>query len=267
MRILALGDPHGEVGDVKKISLKGIDLTLITGDLGKVNLARKRYFENLKRERRGLSKLKYDGKFNKKVHDEVHYSTINLLKYLSKFSSVYFIQGNVGISSVSNVKRDYRKYGIKLISTKKEIDKMKNVHLVKNVVRNINGLRIGFLEFFLDINWVQDFKPKNYKEELKKAKKETDKGKRILKRFGNHLDILICHQPPYKILDKVSSKYNPPKNWIGKHAGSKVILEYIKKYSPKYVFCGHIHEGEGKAKIGKTEVYNLGVAGYKIINL
>ena len=69
------------------------------------------------------------------------------------------------------------------------------------------------------------------------------------------------------IFDKVSPKYNPPKDWIGKHAGSKVILDYIKKYQPKYVFCGHIHEGEGKAKIGKTEVYNLGVAGHKIINL
>ena len=45
------------------------------------------------------------------------------------------------------------------------------------------------------------------------------------------------------------------------------MLDYIKKYQPKYVFCGHIHEGEGKAKIGKTEVYNLGVAGHKIINL
>ena len=41
----------------------------------------------------------------------------------------------------------------------------------------------------------------------------------------------------------------------------------IKKHQPKYVFCGHIHEAEGKAKIGKTEIYNLGVAGHKIINL
>jgi Icc-related predicted phosphoesterase len=92
------------------------------------------------------------------------------------------------------------------------------------------------------------------------------KAKKILNNFG-FLDILVSHHPPYGYLDKVSSKYNPPKPWIGKHAGSKTILDYIKKYQPKYVFCGHIHEGEGKAKIGKTEVYNLGVAGHKIINL
>jgi Icc-related predicted phosphoesterase len=38
-------------------------------------------------------------------------------------------------------------------------------------------------------------------------------------------------------------------------------LNYIKKYSPRYVVCGHIHEGEGVKKIGKTEVHNLGVLG------
>ncbi len=66
---------------------------------------------------------------------------------------------------------------------------------------------------------------------------------------------------PYGILDKVNGKFGAPKIWWGKHAGSKMILEYIKRYKPKYVFCGHIHEAVGKAKIGKTEVYNLGYNG------
>ena len=42
---------------------------------------------------------------------------------------------------------------------------------------------------------------------------------------------------------------------------------YIKKYQPQYAFCGHIHEGEGHKKVGKTDVYNLGVCGYKIIEI
>jgi len=86
-----------------------------------------------------------------------------------------------------------------------------------------------------------------------------------LKNFGD-LDILICHQPPYGYLDQTNHP-SAPKEWRGKHAGSKVILDYIKKYQPKYVFCGHIHENPGMKKIGKTEVYNLGVAGHKIISL
>ncbi|MBI2672765.1 hypothetical protein HYX19_00745 [Candidatus Woesearchaeota archaeon] len=58
-----------------------------------------------------------------------------------------------------------------------------------------------------------------------------------------------------------------PRHWHGKHAGSRLILDYIKRKQPKYSFCGHIHEAEGKKMIGKTQVYNLGVCGYKIVEL
>jgi len=138
------------------------------------------------------------------------------------------------------------------------------VNQVKNVLRNIGGLRVGFLEYFIDSCWIKEFNEKD-KKSIKNAKKETSKAKKILKNFGS-LEILVCHQPPYGHLDKVNFP-GVPKGWKGKHAGSKVILDYIKKYQPKYVFCGHIHEGEGKTKIGKSEVYNLGVAGHKILEL
>ncbi len=266
MKLLIIGDPHGALDKVRKISIKKVDLILLTGDLGKADLARKRHFENLKRKSTGLPKLEDDAKFIKQIHMEIHNSTINLLKYLSKFASVYTIQGNVGITTISQAKEDKEKYKVSVPCTRKMVDSMKNVYLVKNRLRLINGLKIGFLEYFIDTNWVEDFKPHNYKKLIRKAKKETNKAKKILRRFGK-IDILVCHQPPYGIMDKVSSKYNPPKNWIGKHAGSKIILEYIKKYQPKYVFCGHIHEGEGMKRLGKTEVYNLGVAGHKIIEM
>ena len=90
--------------------------------------------------------------------------------------------------------------------------------------------------------------------------------KGYLEKFGN-VDILVCHQPPYGVLDTVSGRYGAPKKWWGKHAGSKVILNYIRKYKPRYVFCGHIHEAKGHVKIGKTEVYNLGLCGSKVIEV
>ena len=84
--------------------------------------------------------------------------------------------------------------------------------------------------------------------------------------FSN-IDILLCHQPPYKILDTVGFK-EAPKSWLGKHAGSKVILDYVKKKQPKLVLCGHIHEAKGMKKIGKTKVYNLGCSGsYQVIDI
>ncbi|MBS3075285.1 metallophosphoesterase [Candidatus Pacearchaeota archaeon] len=266
MKILAIGDPHGELGKIKKIPLNGTDLILLTGDIGKADLARKIYFDNIKRQQQGLADLKSGFKQQKEIYNEIHNSTISILKYLSKFAPVYTIEGNVLISKIKDVKKINKKYNINLKSTREEIEKMKNVGLVKNIVRNIYGLKAGFLEEFTDVSWIKEFKPDHYIKRLKKAKQECNIVKRILKKFKD-IDILVCHQPPYKVLDKVSSKYNPPKNWIGKHAGSKIILNYIKKYQPKYVFCGHIHEGKGMKRVGKTEVYNLGVAGYKIIEI
>jgi len=74
------------------------------------------------------------------------------------------------------------------------------------------------------------------------------------------IDVLLCHQPPYGVLDKVTAKY-APEQWKGKRAGSKIILDYIKKKQPRYVFCGHIHEGKGKKKLGKTNIINAGCCG------
>lgn len=265
MKVLAIGDPHGDLDKIRTIPLKGVDIILLTGDLGKADLARKRFFENIEREKKGLLKLEGDAKFARQMHMQIHDSTIKLLDYLSKHAEVYAIQGNVGIPSKPEVKEYEEKHGIKLPVTRKVVDRMKHVYVVKNGVRNIEGIRVGFLEYFLDTSWVKEFKPSDYAEKMKKARKDTDKAKRILKRFGK-LDILVCHQPPYGVLDKVNFP-GAPKHWQGKHAGSKTILDYARKYQPKYIFCGHIHEGEGHAKIGKTEVFNLGVAGWKVVEL
>ncbi|MDO8529010.1 MAG: metallophosphoesterase [Nanoarchaeota archaeon] len=266
MKILVIGDPHGDLEKIKQIPIKGVDLILLTGDIGKADFARKRFFENVERKKQGLKELKYDGKASKIAYKEISDSTLNVLKYLSKFSPIYSILGNVGNNMVKDyeVKKDEEKYKIKLPYLGREIKKIKEFHLTINRLRKINELRIGFLEYFSDVSWVKEFKPKDYKKSMKRAKKETEKAKKILKRFGK-IDILICHQPPYGVLDKVGAP--APMHWRGKHAGSKAVLDYIKKYQPRYVFCGHIHEGEGKVKIGKTQVYNLGVAGHKIIGL
>ena len=49
MKILAIGDPHGNLDRVKEIPIKGVDLILLTGDLGSANLMRKMAFENIDR--------------------------------------------------------------------------------------------------------------------------------------------------------------------------------------------------------------------------
>ena len=266
MKILAIGDPHGSLDKLKAIPFESIDLILLTGDIGKADLARKKSFEDTKRKQQGLPKLKDIVQERKEIHNEIHKSTLEILRYLSRYAPVYTIEGNVGIPSISQVREDYEKYGLKLTSTMEQLKRINNLSIVKNRLRVLHGLRVGFLEYFTDTSWVREFKPRDYQNSMRKAKRQTDKAKRVLRSFGKNLDILVCHQPPFGVLDKVNFP-EAPKHWQGKHAGSKAVLDYIKKYHPKYVICGHIHESEGYRKIAGTNVYNLGVAGYKIIEI
>jgi len=263
MRILVVGDPHGVLP--KKIP-KNVDLILITGDIGKADLARKRFFENIKRERKGLLKLEKTPVFEKKIWQEIYLSSIFIAKHFSKFVPTYSLLGNVGTQTDFETKKEEKKLGIKLPYLRSGLENIKNFYLVRNRIRNFKGLRFGFLEHFIDNSWIKEFNEKD-KKRIKRAQKETSKFKRILNGFGK-VDVLISHQPPYGILDKINGKYGAPKSWWGKHAGSKVVLDYIKRKQPRYVFCGHIHEGKGKVKIGKTEVYNVGVSGdYVLIDI
>ncbi len=264
MRILAIGDPHGDMSKIRKIPIKGIDLILLTGDLGMADLARRFSFMNIDRKKRGLVEIEWSAKQSKRAYMEVYNSSIRVLKYLSKIAPVYTIFGNVE-SHDNEVAKMERQIGLKLPRFVKNISRIKGVEIINNKLRNFNGVRIGGIEYFIDVSWVREFKPVDYSESLRVALMGTRKAKRILKYFGK-LDILVCHQPPYGILDKVTFKF-APRHWRGKHAGSKVILDYIRKEQPKYVFCGHIHEGAGMRKIGKTDVYNLGVCGYKIVEI
>jgi len=255
MKILVVGDPHGI--KIKKVP-KNLDLILVTGDVGKADLARKRFFENQERKKQGLPELEENADLIKQVHGQIHNSTLDVLSHYSRFAPVYTLAGNVGIPAKNS--SDEKKYGIKLPSTLAQVEEMKNVHVVKNRLRVLDGLRVGFLDNFADVCWHKEFGV----DVSPTAKKETPKAKRILRRFRKDLDILLCHQPPYGILDKVNFP-GAPKHWKGKHAGSKVVLDYIKKYSPRYVFCGHIHEAKGKKKAGKTQVYNVGANGDYIV--
>jgi Icc-related predicted phosphoesterase len=263
MRILAIGDPHGDLGKIKEIFLEDIDLILLTGDLGSASLMRKMFFENIERKKQGLSPKKYTPAQEKRAFMEAYDSTIRLVRYLSRFAPVYTIFGNVE-SSNKDTREKIREIGLKLPFLYDDLKSMNGVRVINNVVANFKGVRIGGLEYFVDTNWVKCFDPSN-SEKLKESRRQTQKAQRVLKGFGN-VDILVCHQPPYGVLDKVSAKFAPP-SWQGKHAGSQTILNYIKRFKPRYVFCGHIHEGEGMKKIGKTMIYNLGVAGNKLIEI
>ncbi len=63
--------------------------------------------------------------------------------------------------------------------------------------------------------------------------------------------ILATHPPPYGHLDVARS---------GEHVGSTAVARIVEKYRPRAVLCGHIHEGRGIERIGRTTVANCGPA-------
>jgi hypothetical protein len=61
------------------------------------------------------------------------------------------------------------------------------------------------------------------------------------------------HQPPYGILDKVTSKYGAPKAWYGRSAGSKTILKYtLEKKQDTYFADTYTKEKDIKKLIQQT---------------
>jgi len=263
VKILAIGDPHGSMDKLRKIPTKGVDLILLTGDLGKADLIREHTFKNIERKKQGLKEERASKSEYRKMFMEIYGSSMDIIRYCARFAPTYFICGNVEPDS-EGIKRWEKNVGRKLPIFTREAQKLPNVRVINNRIINFKGVRIGGLEYFVDTNWVQEFKPSGFKKAMKKAKKQTDKAKKVLRWFNQYqLDILVHHQPPYGFLDKVGPP--APKQWRGKHAGSKTILDFIRKNQPSYTFCGHIHEGEGSKKIGRTQVSNLGVCGYKIL--
>ncbi len=65
--------------------------------------------------------------------------------------------------------------------------------------------------------------------------------------------ILISHNPPKsQVCDAVNAEL---------HAGSQMFTDFINEHQPLAVVCGHIHEGVGNEKLGKTYVINPGCLG------
>ncbi len=99
------------------------------------------------------------------------------------------------------------------------------------------------------------------KKQFEKLKKAHDKIFRKLSsvftyRNQKYPTLFITHNIPYKTkLDKIKNKDSPKHNT---HGGSSIARKICKIYKPLLCVGGHIHEGQGQDKIGKTTVINPG---------
>lgn len=83
-----------------------------------------------------------------------------------------------------------------------------------------------------------------------------EKRQLIWNNVPDDVDVLISHGPPrLGDLDIVSNRYN---NYVPEYTGDRILNECIERVQPKFVFCGHIHEGQGKMiQLGRTKIYNV----------
>jgi len=94
-------------------------------------------------------------------------------------------------------------------------------------------------------------------KEYRKQRKKMDK---LFKRFKNERIIFVSHNVPYNTkLDKITVE-DADKKAKGKHYGSKLARRLINTYKPFLVLGGHIHEHQGKDKIGISLIVNPGAA-------
>ncbi len=223
MKILLSADTHG-----KKISIdENIDIILVAGDFAKGDKLRKAVFA---------------GGSIEEAKQEIHDSSIEFIRYLaSKSVPVVFSMGNA-----EEVIKDEIA----------DIIKQEKGHYIKNGILEIKGLKIFCIDFFVEEWWTDKYKPGNLntKQRAIRDEKELQKAIRVIK--NKKVDIVLSHLPPYGVLDIDPDPPDYLKDKKG-HMGSKILREYIKKYQPKLVVCGHIHI-PGQTKIGNTIVINPG---------
>ncbi len=264
MKIAAIGDPHGNLEKIRSMRLEKVDLVLLTGDLGQTDNLRKLAFKFLDIKQPGMQERSSYAAGFKDAFIQSHRTALKLAGYIAGFCPVYIVRGNADISNY-----DTRKFacafGIELPYLYNDLLKINGLRLIDNRLAVFRGLRIGGVKYFTDISWAREFELDGIPVIKERALRDTQAVNRVLSRFGK-LDILVTHVPPYGVLDRVDSVTVPP-SWVGRHAGSGTILEYIQSKQPEYVFCGHIHEAEGYERVGRTQVYNLGAGGYKIIEM
>ncbi len=106
---------------------------------------------------------------------------------------------------------------------------------------------------------IEDFETFEEYELHEEIRKFFNKTYKKLSKFiekSNKPVIIISHNVPYKTkLDKI---INSKSKANGQHYGSIIVKNLIKKYQPLLTIGGHIHEGHGKTKIGKTTSINSG---------
>lgn len=265
MKILALGDFHGKFpGKLKrKLGKEKFDLIVSPGDYcGNEELARlffkyvygteSELWEFIGRRKNNILE-KRNLESGKKILKELDKSDKKIIGITGNWDPANWHE--VGFSG----QRD--KYAGKF---KRSWRKLKNVKIIDFDNYNLFGYNFVGYPRSTYPGKADKYITKKYKKRFgkeargifNKINKDNKNFYRRLKEKFKENTIFISHNCPYKSkLDKIKKGIQK-----GEHYGSWLAKKIILDLKPVIVICGHMHENQGKCKIGKSLVINPGAA-------
>lgn len=110
---------------------------------------------------------------------------------------------------------------------------------------------------YVDVKENYDEDSLGYLNVLKRLDKTQKKLRKLTKGLNSDGKIFVFHYPMRGIFDVVKEKGN---KYQGKSIGIDSFREVVEREQPGLVLCGHMHEYQGKKKLGKSVVVNPGAA-------
>ncbi|MFH1325465.1 MAG: metallophosphoesterase [archaeon] len=264
MRILAIGDYAGKLPEKFKniVQKEKIDLVLSNGDYCPFSL-RKLYFKYAYKKDVDFLKIIGKKKYKESALRDISKGE-EIVKKLNKFSvPVFSVLGNNDYPANDVV--DMKK------SWKFEWDILKNFEKVFKKYKNVKRIDYTYVKFggyiFIGArghSYPGRVKSKAYKKHRKILEKLFRK---FRKENKERRVIFLSHNVPYDTKLDIIKGLEAHEKARGKHYGSKLIRRIIDKYHPVLHIAGHIDEGRGKQKLGRTLAINCGPAdkGYGVI--
>lgn len=260
MKILAIGDFHGKFpAKLKKdLEKEKFDLILSTGDYAGIDAWRSPMKKSFKAYEKGkelsvadiLGKKKYK-QLLKKDYAEGRIPIIALNNFKVKTFSV-FGNGDWYRIFFNEIGKHYENL----------IKKLKHVKNINRSKAYFRGLKIAGFGGYLDPDIYFTEKGRRAINDIpavsqKRKQRYNQEARKLMKLMKIKPDFLLTHYTPYNCLDKMRAKGF---KLTGSHMGVGFFNKAIKKFKPSLVVCGHMHENQGKCKIGRTTIVNPGAA-------
>jgi len=260
MKILAIGDFHGKFPEkLKKLVKKEKpDMILSDGDYTGIEGWRKPLKIMFAKLAKGID-IHVPEILGKKRYLDLlkrDYAAGKIpLKELNKFRMrVFSVFGN-GDWYKSSFNKSNRKY-------ENLIKKLKNIKDINRGKASFRNIKIagfgGYLDsdvYFTKIG-IRAINSDN-DDSMKRRKRYGKEEKNLMKLMRKKTDILLIHYTPYGCLDKMRARGFA---LTGSNMGISSFNRAIRKYSPALVVCGHMHENQGKCKLGSSLIVNPGAA-------